>query len=539
MDNSDPSYSKDRTSVLFNRTVAARRKRMEIRRLKKVSRSLQLPSANFDSGAVNSTICIKRAGVGGTVTVINPDELVGNSFCPTLCTGGAQLNILLEGKAHETGEHTVAVGFCEGFSVEEEGSVPLISRYPEERNDLPPSGVLQSISCHDIPLFTDESGRMLSETTSEKHSDSSPAATAGMVDLDIQSSRSSEPIAPLIPSGIDRAHQNLSDNCCPPSGKLLVCGRRREMEDTAVIVPSFSQLHNGSALKCFCLGKGVDRPSCGLHFFAVYDGHGGPQASRFCMERLHHALAEELSSLPLASESGTEPPEWPSLMPIWREAMVSCFLKVDKEVGGVCPYGECGDIGHGVVACCRDSIAPENVGTTAVVAVVSDCQIVVANCGDSRAVLSRGGKTIALSMDHKPEREDERKRIEAADGRVIYWDGYRVGGLLALSRSIGDRYLKQYVVSEPEVTCMLRTEEDECLILASDGLWDVVSNDTACEIARKCLLSKKRNSKVQSHGQEDSAAAAVAALLVKLAYGRGSKDNISVVVVDLKHSGTM
>ncbi|KAJ4969428.1 hypothetical protein NE237_016129 [Protea cynaroides] len=70
---------------------------------------------------------------------------------------------------------------------------------------------------------------------------------------------------------------------------------------------------------------------------------------------------------------------------------------------------------------------------------------------------------------------------------VIYWDGARVLGVLAMSRAIGDSYLNPYVVSEPEVTITEQTEEDECLILASDGLWDVVSNDTACSIARMCI----------------------------------------------------
>ena len=77
--------------------------------------------------------------------------------------------------------------------------------------------------------------------------------------------------------------------------------------------------------------------------------------------------------------------------------------------------------------------------------------------------------------------------------------------------------------------------DDECLILGTDGLWDVVTNDCACEVARKSLtvLRKKYKSRPSLPG-EDPAAAAVAALLVKLAYSRGSKDNISVVVVDLK-----
>jgi protein phosphatase 2C len=85
------------------------------------------------------------------------------------------------------------------------------------------------------------------------------------------------------------------------------------------------------------------------------------------------------------------------------------------------------------------------------------------------------------------------------------------------------------------VKCIERMPGDECLILASDGLWDVIDNDLACEVARKCLTSlrKKYKSRPSLPG-EDHAAGTAAALLVKLAYARGSKDNISVVVVDLK-----
>ncbi|KAH7298143.1 hypothetical protein KP509_25G028500 [Ceratopteris richardii] len=302
----------------------------------------------------------------------------------------------------------------------------------------------------------------------------------------------------------------------PLSGKVLVCGRRREMEDAAVIVPHFTQIP-------IVIGA---EGTCDLHFFGVYDGHSGSQASNFCADRFHHALSEELATANVAAdmEDNSE----------WKAVMKSCFLKVDREVGGVCPNGVCDNVDSSA-NCCINAIAPENVGTTAVIAVLTPAQIVVANCGDSRAVLSRGGTAVPVSVDHKPGSEDETSRIEAAGGRVIHWDGYRVAGLLAVSRSLGDRYLKQYVISEPDVLCVPRTKDDECLILASDGLWDVISNETACDVARRCLAHARRKyeHRRSEHG-DDTACAQVAALLVKLAYGRGSKDNISVVVIDLK-----
>ena len=73
---------------------------------------------------------------------------------------------------------------------------------------------------------------------------------------------------------------------------------------------------------------------------------------------------------------------------------------------------------------------------------------------------------------------------------MIYWDGRRVLGVLATSRAIGDNYLKPYVSSEPEVTVTERIEEDEFMILASDGLWDVVTNDAACATVQMYLNKK-------------------------------------------------
>ncbi|KAL2541615.1 Protein phosphatase 2C 3 [Abeliophyllum distichum] len=184
------------------------------------------------------------------------------------------------------------------------------------------------------------------------------------------------------------------------------------------------------------------------------------------------------------------------------------------------------------------------VGSTAVVAVVAPDKIIVSNCGDSRAVLCRNGVAIPLSTDHKPDRPDELNRIQEAGGRVIFWDGPRVLGVLAMSRAIGDNYLKPYVISEPEVTITDRTVEDECLILASDGLWDVVSNETACGVARMCLQSRKPPSPPRSPasdttvtaGEEssDKACSDASILLTKLALARHSTDNVSVAVIDLR-----
>lgn len=109
----------------------------------------------------------------------------------------------------------------------------------------------------------------------------------------------------------------------------------------------------------------------------------------------------------------------------------------------------------------------------------------------------------------------------------------------------GDNYLKPYVIPEPEVTVTERTADDECLILASDGLWDVVSNDVACSVASMCLRSQEVPSPPRSPGSElnvargessDKACSDASVLLTKLALARRSTDNVSVVVVDLRRN---
>ncbi|KAK4431714.1 protein phosphatase 2C 37 [Sesamum alatum] len=292
----------------------------------------------------------------------------------------------------------------------------------------------------------------------------------------------------------------------PKFGMTSVCGRRRDMEDAVSIHPSFC------CQNCNFPG--------GLHFFGVFDGHGCSHVATRCKDRMHEIVKDEC-------ENGDSS---------WERAMSLSFSKMDKDVR---EWSE----GAATSSCRCELQTPQcdAVGSTAVVAVVAPDKIIVSNCGDSRAVLCRNGVAIPLSVDHKPDRPDELNRIQEAGGRVIFWDGPRVLGVLAMSRAIGDNYLKPYVISEPEVTIAERTPEDECLILASDGLWDVVSNETACGVARMCLQARRAPSSgsddttVTAAGESsDRACSDASILLTKLALARHSTDNVSVVVVDLR-----
>ncbi|URE15507.1 hypothetical protein MUK42_12113 [Musa troglodytarum] len=325
-------------------------------------------------------------------------------------------------------------------------------------------------------------------------------------------------------------------------GQVSICGRRPEMEDAVVAVPYFYEI----PLWLLIGNQDIDGLDSSLirlpaHFFGVYDGHGGSQVADYCRERIHHVLIEQLRNCARDLRSNTCD-DWKKQ---WERAFISCFQQVDDEVGGKVTEGNLGSSDDKS----KDEnfsdaplmpIAPETVGSTAVVAVICSSHIIIANCGDSRAVLCRGKQPVPLSVDHKPNREDEYARIEAQGGKVIHWNGYRVFGVLAMSRSIGDHYLKPWIIPVPEVTIVPRCREDECLILASDGLWDVMSNEEVCDIARRrILLWHKKNgivaSPVNHRGEEaDPAAQAAADCLSKLAIQKGSKDNITVIVVDLK-----
>ncbi|KQJ81428.2 hypothetical protein BRADI_5g00660v3, partial [Brachypodium distachyon] len=143
-----------------------------------------------------------------------------------------------------------------------------------------------------------------------------------------------------------------------------------------------------------------------------------------------------------------------------------------------------------------------------------------------------------------PDRPDEMQRITEAGGWVIFHNGAtRVRGILAMSRAIGHRILKPEVICDPEIEITTRTEGDDCLILASDGVWDVVSNQMACEVVRQCLddgtppdlhLPAAPAPAEGQHQQSSRRCNVAAAALGRFALGRESSDNISAIVIDLK-----
>jgi len=137
-------------------------------------------------------------------------------------------------------------------------------------------------------------------------------------------------------------------------------------------------------------------------------------------------------------------------------------------------------------------------GCTAVVALLRGMELYVANAGDSRCVVSRAGKALDMSVDHKPEDKPESDRINKAGGRVTP-DG-RVNGGLNLSRAIGDHCYKQneslsdreqMITALPDVRCLTLEEKDEFMILACDGIWNVMTSQEAVNFVKELLEAGK------------------------------------------------
>ncbi|KAH9485401.1 Protein PNS1 [Psilocybe cubensis] len=140
-----------------------------------------------------------------------------------------------------------------------------------------------------------------------------------------------------------------------------------------------------------------------------------------------------------------------------------------------------------------------------------------ANAGDARGVLCRAGKAVRLTYDHKGTDKQEAKRITDAGGFVM---SGRVNGVLAVTRSLGDSSMKEFVVGAPYTTETELCEEDELLILACDGLWDVIGDQAAIDLVRDIEDAQQASSVLCQH-----------------ALSHHTTDNVTVVVVRFKHLG--
>ena len=164
-------------------------------------------------------------------------------------------------------------------------------------------------------------------------------------------------------------------------------------------------------------------------------------------------------------------------------------------------------------------------GSTALALCVRGGTLLVANAGDCRAVLSRRGRATDLSTDQRPTCSTEMSRIEAAGGSVE--DGY-INGHLGVARAFGDFHVEGLkgkaggepgpLIVTPEVETHALTHEDEFVIMACDGLWDVFSSHNAVDFTRLAL---------RRHNDPSTAARELALEALR----RDTCDNVTVIVV--------
>ncbi|KAK4746293.1 hypothetical protein SAY87_012605 [Trapa incisa] len=227
------------------------------------------------------------------------------------------------------------------------------------------------------------------------------------------------------------------------------------------------------------VAKFVEKRGRELGLFAIYDGHLGDRVPAYLQKYLFSNILkeEEFWVNPVGTISKA------------YEMTDKTILSLDSNLG--------------------------NGGSTAVTAIlVNGRSLWVANVGDSRAVLSKGGQAIQLSIDHEPS--TERGSIEDRGGFVSNMPGDvpRVNGQLAVSRAFGDKGLKTHLRSDPHIQPANIDATTDLLILASDGVWKVMGNQEAVDIARKIkdpLLAAKE--------------------LTAEALKRDSKDDISCIVI--------
>ncbi|TMW63227.1 hypothetical protein Poli38472_002168 [Pythium oligandrum] len=270
-------------------------------------------------------------------------------------------------------------------------------------------------------------------------------------------------------------------------GVSAMQGWRSSMEDSHIAEVSSSHFPQGCSV------------------FAVCDGHGGKFTADKAAECMVDLFAETMNQRGLFANANEKMPAPKDIGACMRDAYMALDARI-KETPEV-QYGS------------------DQSGCTAISAFVTSTHIIVANSGDSRSVLAKNGRTVPMSYDHKPKNETERRRIENAGGVVRI---NRVNGDLAVSRALGDftykqrndlRAEEQQVSAEPDIEVEERDGSEEFLIIACDGIWDVMTNDDACNHVRMLM----------ERGESDMGLIAEDVLDVCLKLG--SRDNMSVVVV--------
>lgn len=314
-------------------------------------------------------------------------------------------------------------------------------------------------------------------------------------------------------------------------------GRRKHQEDRVLC---------NLDMQIDLLGN-LDQENLKIGVAAMFDGHGGEEASELAVQLLPHYLQLHISFLSqkemepfedthsMASSFGMELNSLEThvrrsmnkskTMEVIQEAILLTVRDIDSTFSQV--------------ALRKHLLA----GTTATIALLVDNELLIANVGDSKAFLCSemtqdsngtpltGLHVVELTKDHHPDRDDEMARITAAGGFVSLMGVPRVNGILAVSRSIGDVYLKRYgVIAEPEVGWHHLCATEVFLVVASDGIFEGLSTQEVCSL----LHDAHSQGEDQKHWSSSKCQfSSLAECVVNMAYEKGSTDNLSVIVLPL------
>ncbi|GIL80129.1 hypothetical protein Vretimale_12945 [Volvox reticuliferus] len=243
---------------------------------------------------------------------------------------------------------------------------------------------------------------------------------------------------------------------------------------------------------------------------AVYDGHGGKQVSHW-LSSSYCLLNRAMESVQQLISNGGSPNDVAAVL---EDVFVAC----------------------GNAAIAARMTAGSCVALALLIQQAGVPWVLSANVGDSRTIIvswdehEAGGRPEAtqLSVDHKlgpAKLSEETRRVQASGGTVIQLFGtWRIDGSLAVARAIGDCEFSRYVTCRPTVHCRQLMRKDRWLVIASDGLWDVMTNE---EVAMFCKAQ-----------QQLTAAKLSEALVREAVRNRGSGDNTTVVAVRLQYTPT-
>lgn len=236
-----------------------------------------------------------------------------------------------------------------------------------------------------------------------------------------------------------------------------------------------------------CDGLGSDENAS---FFGIFDGHGGTFSAKYCQENLSTELGIESNKCKNND---------------FASCIKKTFININEKL-------------------IKELKEDENCGTTASIAVIKKEKLLngnygrfiyTGNVGDSKIyLLQKSGKIIKMSQDHNCKDPNEVNRVKEKGGLVF---NFRVFGSLAITRTIGDKAYKEYgVTAEPSIFTHKIVENDNYLILASDGIWDVVSENDLDVFAKEDLGAEALCLKLMNHAKKG-----------------GSSDNISCIVIKL------